>query len=300
LQLLFGTVLLVAALVLTLAPAPASSAGLSFGQGVLWQLDRDGVPPSYVFGTIHVSDQRVIDLPDPVDAAFARSNSATFEIVLTAEHQVRFAQSMVLSDGRTLDAILGPELFQKAAAAAARYGLTADILKMFKPWALVPIFSYPPDQIAQITAGNLPLDQWLQSEADRLGKTVHALETFDEQLSLFNDMSEADQVDLVRALVDDKMSVEARFDQTLLLYLDRDISGIHAQMLEQTSAADQGLADVFQQDFIVTRNHRMVDRMGAQLSKGKAFIAVGALHLPGDEGILNLLQRDGYRITRLY
>ena len=44
----------------------------------------------------------------------------------------------------------------------------------------------------------------------------------------------------------------------------------------------------------------MVERMAARLSEGKAFIAVGALHLPGDEGILNLLQRDGYRITRLY
>lgn len=297
---ILGAILIVAALALSAAPAPASSGGLRFGQGVLWQLDRDGVPSSYLFGTIHVSDERVLDLPEPVDAAFAQANSTSFEIVLTSEHQARFARNMVLTDGRTLEAILGPDLFQKAASKAARYGLTPEILKLFKPWALVPIFSYPPDQLARITAGNLPLDQWLQSEADRLGKPVHALETFDEQLSLFTGMREADQVDMVRALVEDSLSVEARFNQTLRLYLDRDISGIHDQMLEQTSAADRELAEVFQQDFIVARNHRMVERMAGRLSEGKAFIAVGALHLPGDEGILNLLQRDGYRITRLY
>ncbi len=293
-------VLLLAALLMASVASPATAAGLRYGQGVLWQLERDGAAPSYLFGTIHVADDRVLDLPAPVEAAFSGSASASFEIVLNASHKMRFAQTMVLTDGRTLDSILGAELFGQVATLAGAYGLTPATLKMFKPWALVPILSYPPEQLARIAAGELPLDQWLQEEANSRGKAVHALETFDEQLSLFNDMPEADQVEIIRTIANDPVGVEGRFEQTLTLYLARDVGGIHAQMLEQTSPAERNLAETFEQEFIIERNHRMVERMAARLAEGRAFIAVGALHLPGDEGILHLLEQRGYRITRLY
>lgn len=63
---------------------------------------------------------------------------------------------------------------------------------------------------------------------------------------------------------------------------------------------DQRLADEFQQRLVVDRNHRMAERMQPYLQQGKVFIAVGALHLPGEEGLLNLLEQQGYAVRRLY
>ncbi len=62
----------------------------------------------------------------------------------------------------------------------------------------------------------------------------------------------------------------------------------------------QALAESFQEDFIVARNKRMVARMADILGEGGSFVAVGALHLPGDEGVLNLLAEQGYKVTRVY
>ena len=63
---------------------------------------------------------------------------------------------------------------------------------------------------------------------------------------------------------------------------------------------DQRLADEFQQHLVVDRNHRMAERMRQYLQQGQAFIAVGALHLPGEEGLLNLLEQQGYTVRRVY
>ena len=60
------------------------------------------------------------------------------------------------------------------------------------------------------------------------------------------------------------------------------------------------LKSVFDQRLLFDRNTRMVERMQPQLKSGNAFIAVGALHLYGERGVLSLLAREGFRITRVY
>jgi uncharacterized protein YbaP (TraB family) len=63
---------------------------------------------------------------------------------------------------------------------------------------------------------------------------------------------------------------------------------------------DQRLAEDFQRRLVDDRNQRMVERMQPYLQQGKAFVAVGALHLPGKTGLLERLQQQGYTVTRVY
>ena len=102
-------------------PAEAQSE-LPFGHGLLWQLEKEGAPTSYVFGTIHIADQRVLNLPDVVLDALNRSERVIFELVIDASVRATIAQSMVLTDGRTLAQILGPDLFEQSKAVAQSYG----------------------------------------------------------------------------------------------------------------------------------------------------------------------------------
>ena len=60
------------------------------------------------------------------------------------------------------------------------------------------------------------------------------------------------------------------------------------------------LTEIFQKRLIIDRNQRMVERMHKRLEEGNAFIAVGALHLPGEKGILRLLEHRGYRVRSIY
>ncbi|MFQ6018387.1 MAG: TraB/GumN family protein [Kiloniellaceae bacterium] len=286
-------------LVLVARPALAAEA-LPYGQGVFWKVEKPGAAPSYVLGTMHVTDDRVVNLPAPVEEAFNAADSATFEVLKTDGVQMRLARAMILTDGRSLDAILGPALSRPRGERAGRYGLPADGVKHLRPWALTIMLSVPQQEVGRLAAGDLALDDWLQDEAERQGKALHQLETIDDQIAVFSSLSEADQVTLLRVAIDQNAQIDAWFEKLLGHYLARDVSAIHALMIEQTAGMNPELAATFQASFIDARNERMVARMAPRLAEGNAFIAVGALHLPGERGILRLLDRQGYRVERVY
>ena len=270
------------------------------GQGLLWRIDGAGSAPSHLFGTMHITDARVRDLAAPVREAFENAASATFEVILTDADRAKMARAMVLSDGRTLDTIVDSDLFEGAAATGLRYGLPAGTLKVFKPWALATVFSVPRAELARGAAGDLPLDQWLQDEATRRGTPVHALESADEQIALFNDLPEPDQIQLLAAAVRGNDQIDAVFEEMTRSYLARDVGAIYRMMLAQAAGLNGGLAEMFLLRFNESRNRIMVERMGERLREGGAFIAVGALHLPGETGLLRLLEERGYTVTRAY
>ena len=270
------------------------------GQGLLWKIERAELAPSYLFGTIHITDERVLDLPPAVDAAFGAARSATFEVIMTDELRMTMARAMVLRDGRTLDSILGPELFREAAAAGARYGFGPEQLKYFKPWALAMFFSVPQAELARSAEGAVPLDQWLQNEARAQGKPVYALETGDEQIALFNGLSEADQLAMLESAIKDNARIEALFEDMTARYLARDVGGIYSEMLVQSQSMNKQLLELFLLRFNDERNRTMIARMAERLAEGGAFIAIGALHLPGERGLVSLLRNQGYRVERAY
>ena len=270
------------------------------GQGLLWKIERAELAPSYLFGTIHITDERVLDLPPAVAAAFGAARSATFEVIMTDELRMTMARAMVLRDGRTLDSILGPELFREAAAAGARYGFGPEQLKYFKPWALAMFFSVPQAEFARASMGEVPLDQWLQNEARARGKPVYALETGDEQIALFNGLSEADQLAMLESAIKDNARIEALFEDMTARYLARDVGGIYSEMLVQSQSMNKQLLELFLLRFNDERNRTMIARMAERLAEGGAFIAIGALHLPGERGLVSLLRNQGYRVERAY
>jgi len=144
------------------------------------------------------------------------------------------------------------------------------------------------------------LDAMLYQNALQQGKDVYGLETVQEQLQVFESMSEADQVTLLKDAVENFSDIDAMHAALLAAYKQRDLNGLMAISEASMQQGDQRLADEFQQHLVVDRNHRMAERMRQYLQQGKAFIAVGALHLPGEEGLLNLLEQQGYTVRRLY
>lgn len=271
-----------------------------FAQGIFWKVQRDGGPSSYLFGTMHATDPRLRDLPEQIRQPFVAARDVVFELPDDPQGQTLMAQAMVLSDGRRLDDILGPELFAEVAEAAARYGLTPQGLRPLKPWALSTFLIFPPAELARIVNGEKVLDDWLRSEARRRGKAIHGLESFAEQIAIFDEMPEAEQIAMVSDMVADSAMAEAEFDRMLKAYLKSDIGSIFAQMNDMSGVSDQAAAQRFQQRLIADRNATMVARMQPYLARGDAFVAIGAAHLPGEAGILDLLEKQGYRVTRVY
>ena len=93
--------------------------------------------------------------------------------------------------------------------------------------------------------------------------------------------------------------VDRTFETMKAAYLAGDLDRLHAMAEAQTAGADPALMALFEDRLIDARNRRMVERLAPHLARGGTFVAVGALHLSGEAGILNLLAKDGWQVRRV-
>jgi uncharacterized protein YbaP (TraB family) len=293
----FAAFFVVALLLAGCAAPPQEPAERGYRASLLWQVEKDGVAPSYLLGTIHSPDPRLHDLRPEVRQALAASETAAFEMIFDQESLERTRQAAVQPEGRRLEDQIGPELFDRTAAAVRRYGVSPDKLQRMTVLTLVGLLSYPPEELRLLALGHPIFDQWLQQEARRQGKTLRALETDDEQISLFTQMSDAERVAIVSELLKDE--AQGVFRRLTEAYLAGDIDTITADMTDFSGVDDVAAAERFRGRLLDDRNEIMVERMIPLMAEGSTFVAVGAGHLGGEAGLLRLLERRGYRVMRL-
>jgi uncharacterized protein YbaP (TraB family) len=292
---------LLALILIGLAGAGPSAAETprAFGQGRLWQVSQAGVAPSHIFGTMHVTDGDVVALPAAVDEAFARSDRLVLEVVLTRKNFMRLAQAMIFTDGRSLSDVVGPKLYAEVGRIAGRYGLPGAQMNQFRPWAVSTMFSVPPAELKRQAAGHVMLDRMLQDQAALRGTPVFDLEDVEEQIAIFTGISERDQVEILKWTLRMNAQIDGIFKTLKRAYLKGDLDRLHAIAGELSTGTDPRLMKLFNRRLIDSRNDLMVKRMGRHLKRGRAFIAVGALHISGEVGILRLLQKKGYKVKRV-
>ena len=274
--------------------AAITQAGTDRSHGLLWEISKTGQQPSHLFGTIHSEDPEVVALPAPVRQVFDAANSVVLEMLMDTEAMMYSSTAMLMLDGRSLSDVLGMPLYKQVAEVIASRGIPELVLNRMKPWAAAVVLSTPVLETGKV------LDLVLYQDALQQDKAVYGLETIREQLDLFDSMPESDQVILLRDAVDNLSELDAMNAELLAVYKQRDIGGLLALNETSMQTGDQRLAKDFQRRVIDDRNHRMAERMQQYLQQGKAFIAVGALHLPGKEGLLNLLEQQGYTVRRVY
>jgi uncharacterized protein YbaP (TraB family) len=287
-------VLLAVLLLLAAMSRAGTDAGIDKGHGLLWEVSGEGAEPAYLFGTIHSEAPGVLQLAEPVQQAFEASQAVVLEMLLDVDAMMYSSTAMLMMDGRSLSDIVGQPLFSQISRAIQSRGIPEVVLDRMQPWAAAVTLSMPAPETGQV------LDAMLYQNALQQGKQVYGLETVQEQLHVFESMSGADQIALLKDAVENFPDIDAMHAELLAAYKQRDLNGLMAISEASMQQGDQRLADEFQQHLIVDRNHRMAERMQQYLQQGKVFIAVGALHLPGAEGLLNLLEQQGYTIRRLY
>jgi uncharacterized protein YbaP (TraB family) len=267
-----------------------------YEHGLLWRIEGRDAPASHVFGTVHLADPRVTSLPPAVARELGEARSLTLESGLDPAGILVLAGRMVFNDGRDLPGVAGVELFDRAARLTAGLGLPEPMLRLFRPWAVAMLLSVPPQDPTNV------LDLVLARLATEQGKPVHELESMDEQISVFEGMSQQDQVALLRQAVDEYERMPRLIGRVIDAYLARDLAGLWRISQESvgTGEDERRLNEVFTRRLLHERNVRMAERAEPRLREGGAFIAVGALHLYGSGGVLSQLERRGWRVTRVY
>lgn len=266
----------------------------AFDAGLLWEVRRPGVAPSFVFGTMHVADARVTQVPLAVEAALARARILVLELHPDRAVTRRFSEGARFDDGSRLSQMLPASLFAGVSRRLAERGMRREEVDGLKPWAALLL----------VTAGEggESLDGTLYQRARSAGKRVEELESVDEQLAVFDGLPMATQVALLETAIDRHDALRTELEDNILAYLRGDLAGLAALARRNagTGAAAQAHFAVLEKRLIHDRSVVMAHRLQMHLRRGGALAAVGALHLYGRQGILQLLQDDGWQVRPAY
>ncbi|MCZ4282240.1 TraB/GumN family protein [Kiloniella laminariae] len=274
----------------------AQAQELPFGRGLMWQVSKEGVEPSIIYGTFHSSERRVVDSSASAHRKLLTAKSLVIEVEDDDAIQQRLFETMVYDDGRRLDQLVSPETFEKIKVLGYEYGFLARQMNVLRPWAAGVMFSFPPSEASRISLGIRTLDQSLQDLARKQEIEIIALETIQEQLLALQGEGEEEQILLLTSLPETIQEVEDDFEDLVGDYLSQNVAGLYARKRQSLAVLPPEKADAYIHRLVTSRNYSMVERMRGMLNKGNVFVAVDALHLPGHEGILSLLQAQGYRI----
>lgn len=277
-------------------PLPAAAAA-RFVQGLLWRVGRPGIEPSYVFGTLHAGDPRLEPLPAPVREAFGQARALMLEYLADRYGRERFLEAALYLDGHTLAQAIGEEHFERAVQAMQPIGLPREFVGKLKPWGVLLNL-----RISRQPAGAAPPDAQLYALARARRLPVSQIENVEEQVFTFDEMSVGSQVALLRHFLEYRDALDQLAERTLQAYLARDLQGLwdaqqdYAQRHPEIAPHHAELM----KRVVLDRSVVMAFRMQRELRRGRAFVAVGALHLYGERGVLALLEEDGYRAERVY
>lgn len=263
-------------------------------QGILWEIVPESGQASYLLGTIHSEDPRVTRLPAPVQKAFDQSDIFCAEMKMDAGTQLRMSQGMMYLDGQKLGQKIDPQLYEKTRSLIANYGIPGQMVPLFKPWAAGLLLSVPKPESGMF------LDYVLYQTAQEQGKELCGLETPQEVVELFDNTPMKTQVNLLRVAVREYANLDKMVEEMLQIYLARDLDELLAFSERELEKSGKDVSALVNDGLIQQRNRNMLETMQTQLKKGNAFIAVGALHLPGDVGLLRMLEARGYRVKAIY
>ena len=292
--------MLVLALAASLGPVvpirAASSHRGRFDTGLLWRVARRGIPDSYVFGTIHLADVRVATPPPAALAALARSRYFEAELALDAIVDTSVFDLEQLADDRKLEPLIGADAYAQTKAILVKRGVSERIIERMKPWAAMLAVASTGSHDASLT-----LDARLLTAARRAHLHVEALEWVEEQIASFDTVPLASQVALLKHALENPAALKAENEATVRAWLKEDLAEL-VRFPERMGSLYPGVTPAYREllrHLVYDRTVLMHFRLNLPLRRGRVFVAVGALHLQGEKGLLALIAQDGYRVTRM-
>jgi uncharacterized protein YbaP (TraB family) len=273
-------------------------------EALLWKVERADLLPSYLFGTVHLTDDRISQHSPAMLAALGASRRLVLELddfspdsFLKAFARAR--DLIVFPDRRRLAQLLTVEEYGKVSGILARSGFPPEMAGAVRPWVATLLMALSDCEQSRMRTGLLSLDAKLARHAQALGIGVTGLETVELQLRAMASVPEADQIAILKAALRTYDRIDDILETTVQLYLGRQTGAIWPLQLalaERVGVSPEAFTSL-EQNLLATRNFGMRESAARHLAEGGAFIAVGALHLPGRHGLVALLREAGYTVT---
>ena len=252
----------------------------------------------YLAGSVHMLKAGESALPIAFDRAYAGSRGLVMELDLGNVNPLEAAGWMIehgaLPEGTTLHQRLGDNRYQKVSTEAERLGVPAELLLQQQPWVVgMELLELKYQQLGfEAEAG---VEQQLQQRAEADHKPVSGLETVAEQLGVLGGMSDEDQVRFLDMVIAEMGDVGSDTQQVITAWRSGDAARLAALLSEEY----QTFPALYRM-LVSERNRHWLPQIEKLLQEDQDyFVIVGALHLVGEGGLLDLVRRDGYRPEQL-
>ena len=260
---------------------------------MFWSISMEGEPSGFLLGTIHSEDPRVLDFPPGLIDKLSASQVFAMEIVPDLPTLQRLTEFMQYHDGTTLESHVGPDRYHRLRSALSAYQVPADWVARMKVWAAMMTLSVPPPE------SGFFMDFSLSLRAAGAGLKVVGLETLEQQLAFMEEMPMEQQLMLLDQALTEHNKIGEIHQQLVDNYMTGNLQALISLAEEQLGQLEPEAKQYFIEQGIDMRNRRMLESLLLHLQTAKVFVAVGALHLPGDTGLIQLLRNRGYRLTPL-
>jgi uncharacterized protein len=261
---------------------------------VFWEVTGNGLSqPSYLFGTFHLLSHRYVDSLTNVTNKFNAAKTIVSELLIDSTMTMKMMASAQMN-GTTLKNLLTPEQFQQTNEWL--HELSGYDLTMFNgmnPMTIEILImtmmqqKYFPLDPAQ----DVVMDLYFQQRGARDKKQVIGLETFDEQThAIFGQFTYERQAELLAAAVKKRSTAEEELRNMNRFYREGNLTKLEALMYDEmyTTAETAVMLD--------NRNKKWMQQLPGIFKQQPAFVAVGAMHLAGENGLVTLLRKEGYTV----
>ena len=264
----------------------------------LWSV-RSKTTTVYVLGSVHFLKQESYPLNPTIETAFDRSSVLVVEANVNDPGKADLQNLLnraAYSGNETLDKRLSPEVYRLTEKEAENLGLPIELLQRQKPWYLALTF----EALELMRLGFDPkygIDLHFLSKAQASKKKIAELESLDEQINLLSGFSDSDQELLLLYTLKNLNILSREIDRIVKAWAAGDMKAVES-ILTESIREEPRLAPMMRK-LIDDRNVKMVSKIEEYLKTGQTyFVVVGAGHLVGSKGIVNLLKEKGYPVQQ--
>ncbi len=257
-------------------------------KNLLWEITGDGLAkPSYLYGTIHMICETDFFIKDGLKEKFGNTDKLYLEIDMDdPAMNMKMLQLAMLKDKKLSDFFTHEEYAKLNDFFRDSIKMPLAMMSTMKPFTLFSL----------MLMKAMPCDQQKSYEltfvemAKQQSKEVLGLETIEDQMKVFDELPDSAQAQMVMRYVNEFAEQRKEFTKLVDNYKNQDLDALYAAII--ASPDMEGVQDAF----LFARNRRWIPVIEEAAKKEPIFIAVGAAHLPGDEGVINLLRKKGYTV----
>ena len=258
-------------------------------KSLLWKISGNGLnKPSYLFGTIHLT------CDTSLDANTLNALEATEQLYLELDMddksiQMQMMKLMMMKDGAKLSTLLSPEDFKILDEFMKKnLNMSAKLFDSFKPF-MISSMLFP----KMLDCKSQSVESELMKITKEQNEEIFGLEKAEDQMKVFDEISYQDQADELLKTVKDNLEKDKKeFQEMITIYQNKDIEG----MLKMMSDSDNKITSENQDILLNDRNKKWIPIMVKIMKDKPTFFGVGAGHLAGEEGVIKLLRKQGYKV----